>query len=497
MHKFEKKGNGFLPKKGVKRVTYIAVLIATVLQFSCNKQLLGDLDFEVEDGWVVYRFTRAEVNRMEEEGMSDLAYFKDILNKELLENDSLNLTDTDNWVLIQLDSNTFELRKPVNKLSGSISSNTRMQLYQITEEPTTTGASQDVPFAIMDKKTSSLSIENGELHIRLDTFKNASEVNLAGDFNQWHSGSLSLSKSDSGWVTKLQLPPGKYRYKFVIDGEWKLDPFNEHSEPNEHGTGNSFFVIPNHHFNLMGFEEADYVGLTGSFTNWDHYFPMHKEGSGWNLPVYLQDGRYEYKFIVDGEWMTDPGNPKQLNNAEGHTNSLLEVGEKTAFVLEAYETAREVSLSGTFNNWSQELKMQRINGQWVAELLLPEGNYEYKFIIDGKWITDPGNPYRIPNSAGTFNSWRPVGNVEIFELRGFENASGLILTGDFNGWDEGKFRMIKKGESWVFPVALKPGRYTYKFIVDGLWMTDPANPIRQPNDIGTYNSVRWVRRAGP
>ncbi|MBC8172950.1 MAG: hypothetical protein H7X71_03495, partial [Chitinophagales bacterium] len=39
------------------------------------------------------------------------------------------------------------------------------------------------------------------------------------------------------------LPPGKYIYKFVVDGNWILDPDNPHMEENEFGNGNSVLWI--------------------------------------------------------------------------------------------------------------------------------------------------------------------------------------------------------------------------------------------------------------
>lgn len=49
------------------------------------------------------------------------------------------------------------------------------------------------------------------------------------------------------------------------------------------------------------------------------------EGSGvWKLSVPLKKGAYEYKFLVDGSWITDPGNPRTKRNELGE-NSYLEV----------------------------------------------------------------------------------------------------------------------------------------------------------------------------
>jgi len=72
---------------------------------------------------------------------------------------------------------------------------------------------------------------------------------------------------------------------------------------------------------------AKRVALTGSFNAWSSSgISMKKDKSGlWALEVSLNPGRYEYKFIVDGQWWTDPKNPKTITNSFGSQNSIKEV----------------------------------------------------------------------------------------------------------------------------------------------------------------------------
>jgi 5'-AMP-activated protein kinase regulatory beta subunit len=75
------------------------------------------------------------------------------------------------------------------------------------------------------------------------------------------------------------------------------------------------------------------------------------------------------------------------------------------FSLDAAE-AKEVILMGDFNNWSPEKHpMQRDeNGMWNKVVMLSPGNYEYKFLVDGKWKEDPRNDHLSPNCFGTYNN---------------------------------------------------------------------------------------------
>ena len=69
-------------------------------------------------------------------------------------------------------------------------------------------------------------------------------------------------------------------------------------------------------------------------------------------------------------------------------------------------------------------------------------------------------------------------------------ASEAYLVGDFNNWENGSHKMRKfKSGLHKKSLKLKPGRYEYRFVVDGNWWTDPANENRCPNAFGEENSV--------
>ncbi len=72
----------------------------------------------------------------------------------------------------------------------------------------------------------------------------ANDVFLAGDFNNWDTETLPMKKDDSGiWKRMLKLEPKLYEYKFIIDGEWKIDPQNSKTCPNCFGTENNILAI--------------------------------------------------------------------------------------------------------------------------------------------------------------------------------------------------------------------------------------------------------------
>ena len=68
----------------------------------------------------------------------------------------------------------------------------------------------------------------------------------------------------------------------------------------------------------------------------------------------------------------------------------------------------------------------------------------------------------------------------------------VFLVGDFNGWDPQAHRMIRKDGTFQKKLKLAPGRYEYKFIVDGEWRIDPTATEQRPNEYGSLNSVIHV-----
>ena len=74
------------------------------------------------------------------------------------------------------------------------------------------------------------------------------------------------------------------------------------------------------------------------------------------------------------------------------------------------------------------------------------------------------------------------------------DAKQVSLCGDFNGWASDVTPMKRhEGGHWEITVALAPGRYEYKFVVDGQWIPDPLADEHVWNHHGTLNSVIEVR----
>ncbi len=71
----------------------------------------------------------------------------------------------------------------------------------------------------------------------------AKEVYLAGDFNQWVAEPLMRRNGNDLWQRVMPLNKGGYRYKFLVDGEWKLDPAAQTQKQNPYGNRDSYIEI--------------------------------------------------------------------------------------------------------------------------------------------------------------------------------------------------------------------------------------------------------------
>jgi len=83
---------------------------------------------------------------------------------------------------------------------------------------------------------------------------------------------------------------------------------------------------------------------------------------------------------------------------------------------------------------------------------------------------------------------QPTDDRVLFTLEA-PGAKSVQLAGDFNEWQPDGEEMELVGRVWHRFVPLKPGHYQYRFVVDGRWQNDPANPQIEPSPFGEDNSV--------
>ena len=76
-----------------------------------------------------------------------------------------------------------------------------------------------------------------------------------------------------------------------------------------------------------------------------------------------------------------------------------------------------------------------------------------------------------------------------------EKGKAVYLAGEFNQWNPTAKKMAYKAKDGLYAATVKlaAGTYQYKFVIDGMWCSDPENVNSVPNDQGTFNSVVEVK----
>lgn len=83
---------------------------------------------------------------------------------------------------------------------------------------------------------------------------------------------------------------------------------------------------------------------------------------------------------------------------------------------------KDVSISGTFTNW-KPIPMVHSHGDFVVILDVPEGDHQYKFMVDGQWVHDQNEP-TVDNDMGTKNNLINVkqSDFEVFEALAMDSV---------------------------------------------------------------------------
>ena len=85
----------------------------------------------------------------------------------------------------------------------------------------------------------------------------------------------------------------------------------------------------------------------------------------------------------------------------------------------------------------------------------------------------------------------------LFTYKPASTDKQVNLFGQFNSWDRQNLPLKDNDSDGVLEIEipLDPGRYEYKFYVDGKELVDPANPVKVSNGMGDFNSVRVIEEA--
>jgi chromosome partitioning protein len=89
-----------------------------------------------------------------------------------------------------------------------------------------------------------------------------------------------------------------------------------------------------------------------------------------------------------------------------------------------------------------------------------------------------------------FYGVKQIGEDVVFRSK-FSQAKKVLIAGDFNNWTPVSTPMQPADEpgEWRMRLPLSPGKYRYRLVVDGQWVTDPNNQYVEANQFGELNNV--------
>lgn len=415
---------------------------------------------------------------------------QDLMLKEFLKNNFNDSLIKKGWKVEENDEGACLLTKPFFAFDGVNNPINRIEISSDVFKAANNEVIVSNCGINLFKANKEFDVNDSVVVFKLDGFENATNVFLAGSFTNWQFNKIAMIKDIKGWQVAVKLTSGKHFYKFIVDDIWMTDRNNKNVENDDKGNQNSVYFKTNHTFTLNNFAHARKVFLAGNFSNWEeNKLSLKKVGANWCLPIFLPKGTYTYKFIVDGNWMPDPGNKQTFPNEFSEYNSVLQIGKPYRFFIDGFSNAQKVVLAGSFNGWkTYELPMKKIGNGWEFFYVLSDGNYEYKFFIDGKPFNKDGTPLMSDVNASAL----VVNPNYTFKLSGFEAAKNIFISGDFNGWSKQGFPMKKEGNYWTIDLHLQKGKHLYKYIVDDKWIIDPNNKLWEENEYGTGNSILWI-----
>lgn len=333
----------------------------------------------------------------------------------------------------------------------------------------------------------------------------------------WKDLATLTEGTDSVWSVTVKLEPGVYEYKFGVG----VDGY----EPD-----------PNRSFTVEGMKDTIISVVRGAETaldaqidgiNVEYSLTADTTAADTENAIQLSGAAGSQKLTVGAAWdvsntftmtatqvggsdtctVTVRVTASELREDPSITGPVSQGGKTTFYYFNT--TASAVYLAGSMTEWESAKKLMDYHtdtGYWTTEVSLGVGEHQYKFIVDGQWITDPLNPPPTGQSNSVVTVTEASGDVSpIVEGKEvtfiYENgtATDVYVAGTMSGWENtvnsDAYKMTKNVESgkWELTKEMAAGKYEYKYIylLDGdknlHWAADPLNPKKtegnDPNSI--------------
>lgn len=371
----------------------------------------------------------------------------------------------------------------------------------------------------------------------------AASAGIKGSFiNAWQTTD-AMDAADYGFTKTYSAPeePGIYDYGMVTGSaeSWAGDPLNAARVSGgnpvivanpvaENGKVCIYYpsteeITGNVLYREAGGEGKDFNGLAAEFKPAEGYDNLYVAEI-----TNISAGEYEYSILLkEGNIEDDPFNFTGKNvftfteYVEEPEYEPLVLDEENGTVTFNYwnPAAKQVILAGSMNGWANTeanaMEKDEETGLFTKTLQLSFGSYQYKYVVDGAWITDPKNENIVDgNSAFTFGTIEPqvdaetgdvtftyyakdyadkVEKADSVNLMGLEGVTYVEEDGTKTACDWSTGLAMKKTENGNFTITIKnipAGQYEYKFKANNAtWLADNRNPDGTDNSILTVPGV--------
>ncbi len=173
---------------------------------------------------------------------------------------------------------------------------------------------------------------------------------------------------------------------------------------------------------------------------------------------------FSFDYLLHAQTITDMIQPAHLTAGVPDTILVSDL---------FYAKNYNLNFSPNKNVFSQYIQTEGIL------VLTANKNFEGIDLIDFKFN---GKVFELPVISEIAQTYE-------FKYKPTEKHESVFLFGSFNGWNRQSLPMNYKNGICKISIPLEPGRYEYKFFVDGHEIIDPANPEKTSNGMGSFNSV--------
>ena len=257
------------------------------------------------------------------------------------------------------------------------------------------------------------------------------------------------------------------------------------------------------HYYPQDGEQVTSAYVKGSWSgDWSEYFYMKEDEDGvWSVTAELSlEKSYEYGFVVNDNWVNggDPTNSSSGNSKIFRNPYYNSDGSVTIFYYPQGDESVQLLYKGTDDSSYTSIEMTKdsVNTALLSATVSEQGDYTYMLEVDGSRISDVNckeaafSITKLPEDDASVKS--PVVNGNKVTFNYFEpTAKSVALAGEMNDWGKTATTALTYNAEtgfWSTTQELTPGKYEYKFVIDGgNWVIDPRNDAQSNN-----NSVFFV-----